>query len=163
MLCPSGYCARKSVLCVAKGGGTHERLHESPAPAVLPGAGVPGDPRGAGDAARDAAGEAGPAGPGSAAETGGPGDRTAGGDLPGVLHRRVPAGSGDRRRADALLLRRSSSGSSMPSHVLTAIGLTSEYAEGTLRVTFGDENTKEDVEYLVENLTQIVKELRATP
>ncbi len=54
-----------------------------------------------------------------------------------------------------------SSGSSMPSHVLTAIGLTSEYAEGTLRVTFGDENTKEDVEYLVENLTQTVKEIRA--
>ena len=53
-----------------------------------------------------------------------------------------------------------SSGSSMPSHVLTAIGVTSEYAEGTLRVTFGDENTKEDVEYLVENLTQIVKEIR---
>ncbi len=53
-----------------------------------------------------------------------------------------------------------SSGSSMPSHVLTAIGLPSEYAEGTLRVTFGGENTKEDVEYLVENLTQIVKEIR---
>ena len=53
-----------------------------------------------------------------------------------------------------------SSGSGMLSHVLTAIGVTSEYAEGTLRVTFGDENTKEDVEYLVENLTQIVKEIR---
>ena len=53
-----------------------------------------------------------------------------------------------------------SSGSSMPSHVLTAIGLPSDYAEGTLRVTFGGENTKEDVEYLVENLTQIVKEIR---
>ena len=39
-----------------------------------------------------------------------------------------------------------SSGSGMPSHVLTAIGVTSEYAEGTLRVTFGDENTKEDVQ-----------------
>ena len=36
----------------------------------------------------------------------------------------------------------------------------SEYAEGTLRVTFGDENTKEDVEYLVENLIKIVKEIR---
>ena len=56
-----------------------------------------------------------------------------------------------------------SSGSSMPSHVLTAIGRTSEYEEGTLRVTFGDENTKEDVEYLVENLVQIVKEIRANP
>ena len=53
-----------------------------------------------------------------------------------------------------------SSGSSMPSHVLTAIGLPSDYAEGTLRVTFGDENTKEDVEYLVDNLIQIVKEIR---
>ena len=56
-----------------------------------------------------------------------------------------------------------SSGSSMPSHVLTAIGLPSEYAEGTLRVTFGDENTKEDVEYLVENLAQIVKKIKANP
>ena len=56
-----------------------------------------------------------------------------------------------------------SSGSSMPSHVLTAIGRTSEYEEGPLRVTFGDENTKEDVEYLVENLVQIVKEIRANP
>lgn len=56
-----------------------------------------------------------------------------------------------------------SSGSSMPSHVLTAIGLPSDYAEGTLRVTFGDENTKEDVEYLVDNLIQIVKEIRANP
>ena len=33
----SGYSASKSVLCVAKeGGGTHERLHESTASAVLP-------------------------------------------------------------------------------------------------------------------------------
>ena len=54
-------------------------------------------------------------------------------------------------------------GSSMPSHVLTAIGLTSEYAEGTLRVTFGDENTKEDVEYLVTSLADIIKEIRANP
>ena len=51
-----------------------------------------------------------------------------------------------------------SSGSSMPSHVLTAIGLTSEYAEGTLRVTFGDENTKEDVDYLVDAIVNIVEE-----
>lgn len=54
-----------------------------------------------------------------------------------------------------------SSGSNMPSHVLTAIGLTSEYAEGTLRVTFGDENTKEDVEYLVTSLADVIKEIRA--
>ena len=49
-----------------------------------------------------------------------------------------------------------SSGSSMPSHVLTTIGLTSEYLEGTLRVTFGDENTKEDVDYLIESLVEII-------
>ena len=37
----SGYSASKSVLCVAKeGGGTHERLHEGPAPAVLLGTGA---------------------------------------------------------------------------------------------------------------------------
>ena len=53
-----------------------------------------------------------------------------------------------------------SSGSSAPSHVLTAIGLTSEYAEGTLRVTFSDDNTKEDVDYLVENLVAIIQALR---
>ena len=53
-----------------------------------------------------------------------------------------------------------SSGSHMPSHVLTAIGLTREYAEGTLRVTFGDDNTKEDVDYLVTNLIKIVQDAR---
>lgn len=39
-----------------------------------------------------------------------------------------------------------------PSHVLTAIGLTSNQARGTIRITFGDFNTKEDVDYLIENL-----------
>lgn len=53
-----------------------------------------------------------------------------------------------------------STGSSSPSHVLTSIGLDSKMAEGTLRVSFGEENSKEDVEYLVENLERIVTELR---
>ena len=53
-----------------------------------------------------------------------------------------------------------STGSSSPSHVLTSIGLDSKMAEGTLRVSFGEENSKEDVEYLVENLEKIVTELR---
>lgn len=53
-----------------------------------------------------------------------------------------------------------STGSSSPSHVLTSIGLDSKMAEGTLRVSFGEENSKEDVEYLVENLENIVTELR---
>lgn len=53
-----------------------------------------------------------------------------------------------------------STGSNSPSHVLTSIGLDSKMAEGTLRVSFGEENSKEDVEYLVENLENIVTELR---
>lgn len=52
------------------------------------------------------------------------------------------------------------SGESVPSHVLTAIGLDNENAKSALRVTFGDNNTKEEVEYLVENLKKCAKELR---
>jgi len=47
-----------------------------------------------------------------------------------------------------------------PSHVLIAIGLPHELAKGTLRITLGDTNTKEDIDYLVENLVEIVNELR---
>ena len=53
-----------------------------------------------------------------------------------------------------------STGDTEPSHVLTAIGLEPELALGALRVTFGKENTIEDVDYLVENLEKIVKEIR---
>lgn len=52
------------------------------------------------------------------------------------------------------------SGSSAPSHVLSSIGLSDELAHSSLRVTFGEDNTKEDVDYLVENLCEIVKKLR---
>ena len=52
------------------------------------------------------------------------------------------------------------SGSSEPSHVLTAIGLRPEYLEGSLRTTFGEENTKEDVDFLIDNLEKIVKDCR---
>lgn len=53
-----------------------------------------------------------------------------------------------------------SSGNSSPSHVLMAIGLPYELARGSLRVTFGESNTKEDVNYLVNNLVDIVERLR---
>ena len=53
-----------------------------------------------------------------------------------------------------------SSGSNSPSHVLTAIGLTESIARGSLRVTFGKENTKQDVDYLVGCLIKIVDKLR---
>ena len=44
------------------------------------------------------------------------------------------------------------SGSLDPSHVLVAIGLPPEYAQGSLRITIGDENTKEDIDYLIKLL-----------
>lgn len=49
-----------------------------------------------------------------------------------------------------------SSGDNNPSHVLTAIGLPNELAKGTIRFTFGDFNTKDDVDYLVKSLKEIV-------
>ncbi len=49
-----------------------------------------------------------------------------------------------------------SSGSDSPSHVLTSIGLPAEYAQGSLRVTIGDENTKEDIDYLVDSIVEIL-------
>lgn len=53
-----------------------------------------------------------------------------------------------------------SSKEASPSHVLTAIGLPSELSKGALRLTFGDYNSIEDVNYLVENLVRIVEEMR---
>ena len=47
-----------------------------------------------------------------------------------------------------------------PSHVLTAIGLDTQTAKGALRVTFGEFNTKDEVDYLVENLERVVQKLR---
>lgn len=52
------------------------------------------------------------------------------------------------------------SGSLDPSHVLLAIGLKHETAHGSLRVSFGDSNTMEDVDRIVEELKTIVARLR---
>ena len=54
-----------------------------------------------------------------------------------------------------------SSGDDSPSHVLLAIGLSSNKAKSSLRVTFGKENTKEDVDFLVGALIEIVNDLRS--
>ncbi|MDD2340470.1 MAG: cysteine desulfurase NifS [Methanosarcina sp.] len=54
-----------------------------------------------------------------------------------------------------------SSGSLEPSHVLRAIGLPPEIAQGSLRLTLGDENSEEDIDYVLEVLPEIVKKLRA--
>jgi len=52
------------------------------------------------------------------------------------------------------------SGSLDPSHVLLAIGLSHELAHGSLRITFGKYNTKEEVDYIVSSLVEIVIKLR---
>jgi cysteine desulfurase len=52
------------------------------------------------------------------------------------------------------------SGSLDPSHVLLAIGLEHEVAHGSLRITLGEDNTEEDIDYLLEVLPEIVLRLR---
>lgn len=47
-----------------------------------------------------------------------------------------------------------------PSHVLSAIGLREDLIKGALRVTFGEFNTKEEVDYLVEHLEKADRKLR---
>ena len=53
------------------------------------------------------------------------------------------------------------SGSLDPSHVLLAIGLPHEIAHGSLRLTMSEENTKEEMDYVVEQLTAILERLRS--
>lgn len=53
------------------------------------------------------------------------------------------------------------SGSLDPSHVLLAIGLPHEIAHGSLRLTINEEIEKEDIDYVVENLKEIVGQLRS--
>lgn len=52
------------------------------------------------------------------------------------------------------------SGSLDPSHVLKAIGLPDDIAHGSLRLTLSDEITKEDIDYVVAKLQQIISRLR---
>ncbi len=51
------------------------------------------------------------------------------------------------------------SGSLSPSHVLLAIGLDPELAKSSLRISIGKYNTKDEIDYLVENLAKIVEKL----
>ena len=54
-----------------------------------------------------------------------------------------------------------SEGNGKPSHVLKAIGLSDEEATSAIRVTFGEENTKEDVDYLVDSIIESIRELNS--
>ncbi len=53
------------------------------------------------------------------------------------------------------------SGALDPSHVLLAIGLPHEIAHGSLRLTLSEENTEEELSYVVETLKEIVEWLRS--
>ena len=53
------------------------------------------------------------------------------------------------------------SGSLDPSHVLLAIGLPHEIAHGSLRLTLSEENTEEEIDYVVDAIAEIVERLRS--
>lgn len=53
-----------------------------------------------------------------------------------------------------------SSGLPQPSHVLLAMGLSEDIASSALRITLGKENTKEEIDYFVDELEKIVINLR---
>jgi cysteine desulfurase len=52
------------------------------------------------------------------------------------------------------------SGSLEPSHVLLATGLPIEISHGSLRLTLGDANTEEDVDFVISLLPKVVQKLR---
>ena len=54
-----------------------------------------------------------------------------------------------------------SSGSLEPSHVLKAIGVPPKTAQGSLRLTLGDANSEEDIDYVLKVLPETVERLRA--
>lgn len=95
--------------------------------------------------------------------------------LNGSLNDRLPGnanfsfrfieGEGMLLRLDSLDIYASSgsactSGSLDPSHVLLAIGLPHEIAHGSLRISINEENTKEEIDYVVESLKKIIEDLR---
>jgi cysteine desulfurase len=53
------------------------------------------------------------------------------------------------------------SGRNAPSHVLTAMGIPDSEALSALRLSLGDDNTMEEVEYTVQKLPQVIKRMRA--
>ena len=52
------------------------------------------------------------------------------------------------------------SGSLDPSHVLLAIGLPHEKAHGSLRLTLSEDTTKEEIDFVVDKLKEIIERLR---
>jgi len=74
---------------------------------------------------------------------------------------RIAASTGSASSSSSLEPSHVSSSSLEPSHVLLSIGLTHEFAHGSVRFTMGKHTTKDDLDYVVEVLPGIVKKLRA--
>ncbi len=55
-----------------------------------------------------------------------------------------------------------STGSLEDSHVLTAVGIESEWARGAVRITLGAENTKEEMDYVAEKIKMVIADMRGT-
>ena len=56
-----------------------------------------------------------------------------------------------------------SAASHEPSHVLLAIGRTAEEAQGTIRISLGRDNTRKDIDYMMDILPDLIKKLRSMP
>lgn len=53
------------------------------------------------------------------------------------------------------------SGSLDPSHVLLSLGLKHEVAHGSLRLSINNQNTEEDIDYILEWVPKVIEELRS--
>ena len=53
-----------------------------------------------------------------------------------------------------------SSGETGPSHVLSSIGLDKEWINGSIRTSFGESNTKEEIDFLVESIKESIEKTR---
>lgn len=49
----------------------------------------------------------------------------------------------------------------LPSHVLKAMGIPDEIAQGSIRISFGTNISKSDVDYVVDEIEKVVTKLRA--
>ena len=56
-----------------------------------------------------------------------------------------------------------SSGSLEPSHVLLALGQSADLSRGSLRFTLGRANTKEEIDYVLSNMADLIRRLREMP
>lgn len=51
-------------------------------------------------------------------------------------------------------------GSLLPSHVLMALGLPEEVAHGSIRFTLSQETTREEIDFVIDKMEEIVEKLR---